>query len=373
MLAKRIAHLGWSAETVDEAGRLLARIRDPDRERIDVVLVDSRLFVGSDRAWTQGWEALASQGTRPTLILTHALGATPPQALPGSVVWDGTLAKPITPSDLVDLVESLHSGPPASHRMPGPRRLEGLRILVVEDHPVNRFVAQELLEKEGAWVALVPGGHAALAELAERSFDCILMDLQMPEMDGFEATRRIRAQHGDQPFIVAVTANATPGDREACLEAGMDSHVGKPLHLETLVDTIRSGKVRRTDGPVDWATALARMDHDTSFFRRVVEGVVSSADALFARWNAGWPTGPVEDQVREVHTLKGFAATVGATGLADEAARIEAALQTGHVASVSTLTPLWQAARQELSAFLASQKKPQSFPSKEACDEPGTR
>ncbi|MES2583675.1 MAG: CHASE domain-containing protein [Pseudomonadota bacterium] len=122
-----------------------------------------------------------------------------------------------------------------------PRRLSGLRLLVVEDNKINQLVAKGLLAKEGAEVTLADDGQRGVAAVAadHGAFDAVLMDVQMPVMDGYAATRAIRQQLGltDLP-IIAMTANAMASDRAACLEAGMNDHVGKPFELDHLVATL---------------------------------------------------------------------------------------------------------------------------------------
>ncbi len=114
-----------------------------------------------------------------------------------------------------------------------------LRVLVVEDNPVNQRLAQRILEKEGHRVVLAGNGKEALDLLAGQPFDLILMDVQMPIMDGFEATRAIRKQERDSHItIIATTAHAMTGDRERCLAAGMDSYISKPIHPAELVNLV---------------------------------------------------------------------------------------------------------------------------------------
>ncbi len=127
-------------------------------------------------------------------------------------------------------LESVAKGP--SGRLPGP--LLAASILVVEDNPVNRAVACKLLKRMGHHVASVEGGEAALALLAERDFDAILMDCRMPGMDGFETTRALRLLSEVHTPVIALTANATADDRARCMAAGMDDFLPKPVRPEAL-------------------------------------------------------------------------------------------------------------------------------------------
>jgi CheY-like chemotaxis protein len=121
------------------------------------------------------------------------------------------------------------------------RRLQGLRLLVVEDNKINQMVAKGLLAKEGADITMADNGELGVAAVvaAQPPFDVVLMDVQMPVMDGYAATRAIRQELGLTSLpIIAMTANAMASDRVACLDAGMDDHVGKPFELDHLVATL---------------------------------------------------------------------------------------------------------------------------------------
>jgi CheY-like chemotaxis protein len=127
-----------------------------------------------------------------------------------------------------------------AHPEPVPQALDGatasrhpLRILLAEDNVVNQKLALRLLQRLGYRADLARNGLEAIAHLERQAYDLVLMDVQMPEMDGIEASRRIcagRSAH-DRPRIVAMTANAMPGDRQACLAAGMDDYLTKPIHM----------------------------------------------------------------------------------------------------------------------------------------------
>ena len=159
------------------------------------------------------------------------------------------LVKPIRPSELLETIcQILPGGAPRKpanlvtrHTLKEDRRR--LRILLAEDNAVNQKLASRLLEKRGHTVTVTENGKAALAALETEFFDLVLMDMQMPEMDGFEATKAIReseqrSARGRHIPIIALTAHALKGDQERCLAAGMDAYVSKPIRTSELYETI---------------------------------------------------------------------------------------------------------------------------------------
>ncbi len=219
--------------------------------------------------------------------------------------------------------------PPQPLALPDGTRLAGLRLLVVEDNPLNQQVARELLERSGAQVVVAGGGLAGVEQAlaATPPFDAILMDLQMPDIDGFEATQRIYAQPRlRQMPIIAMTANAMESDKADCRAAGMCDHVAKPIDLEQLINTVLRHVVRHTGSAadiVDSESAIQRLGGSREFYQTVVaafrkEGVTQCTGLLQAVSQADYPTA-----LRQVHTLKGLAATVGAKPLSAAAAHTE--------------------------------------------------
>jgi CheY-like chemotaxis protein len=136
-----------------------------------------------------------------------------------------------------------HPKPPECEKPPAdPDGHQPARVLLAEDNPVNQRVAQRVLEKEGHQVVVVTNGRDALAAMANDVFDLVLMDVQMPEMDGLEATEAVRERErksGIHIPIIAMTAHAMTGDRERCLSAGMDDYLSKPIHAQQLLDLVK--------------------------------------------------------------------------------------------------------------------------------------
>jgi CheY-like chemotaxis protein len=158
------------------------------------------------------------------------------------------LAKPVRQSELLEAIllalgrghQAVEAPQSLAHQSP-PHGRRSLRILVAEDNRVNQTLIVRLLEKEGHKLVLAANGREALAALDREPFDLVLMDIQMPEMDGLEATAIIRQREqgsGTHLPIIALTAHAMKGDRERCLEAGMDEHVSKPVRQQELFQAI---------------------------------------------------------------------------------------------------------------------------------------
>jgi len=187
---------------------------------------------------------------RPGVILLTSLARKPLSHGSGDRDTPIRITKPVADLELFDAIRLAlshsdeHQEPNKPFRAPAPEAsARPLRILVVEDNPVNTHLAVRLLEKQGHYTQSAPNGRVALNVLEEESFDVILMDVQMPEMDGLAATREIRQREdgtGSRIPIIALTAHAMQGDRELCLAAGMDGYISKPINANELVATIRN-------------------------------------------------------------------------------------------------------------------------------------
>jgi GAF domain-containing protein/CheY-like chemotaxis protein/HPt (histidine-containing phosphotransfer) domain-containing protein len=215
-----------------------------------------------------------------------------------------------------------------------------LRILLAEDNVVNQKLAIRLLERLGYRADVVANGLEAIEAIERQTYDLLLSDVQMPEMDGLEATRRIleRWPEGERPWIVAMTAEAMSGDRERCLEAGMNDYLAKPIRVDELVAAIkrtpRRGPVvgppppSSANGPID-PTALTRLSDgtggDAGFVSELIDQFVSESPGLVAAARAGLDAGNADEVRRAAHTLKSNAATFGAHELSRACATLEAA------------------------------------------------
>jgi len=192
--------------------------------------------------------------TRPDLprVLWSSLGRR--EAGEDDTLFAAYLAKPVRQSHLHDMLVNLLMRETAPRTAPqGKAALDPdlahrhpLRILVAEDNVVNQKLALRLLQQMGYRADLASNGIEAIESVERQTYDVILMDVQMPEMDGLEAARRINARwNSDRPRIVAMTANAMQGDREMCIAAGMDDYLTKPIRVERLVEALVSAPARR--------------------------------------------------------------------------------------------------------------------------------
>jgi PAS domain S-box-containing protein len=250
--------------------------------------------------------------------------------------------------------------PPASAAKPAEPSVRPLHVLVVEDNRINQTVAVRRLEKAGCTTDVVENGAEAVKRVGERTFDVVLMDCQMPVMDGYEATRRIRRlpEHARLP-IIAMTANAMEGDREKCLAAGMSEYLTKPLQpaaLMAMLDQLRDAAGAETvaasesaghEQAFDEASVRALFDNDVDAILALIEMVCTDLPGYAAQLvcyvhDEQWP-----DVARVAHTIKGAASNVSATVAVRAAAATERAARGGEPEAA-------RLSSRELSAALAS-------------------
>jgi len=221
---------------------------------------------------------------------------------------------------------------------------KSLRILLAEDGKTNQRLAQALLEKWGHTVTIADNGAIAVQRWSEQPFDLVLMDVQMPEMDGFEATQRIRQLErgtGRHTPIIAMTARAMKGDREKCLEAGMDEYVSKPIRQRELYAAIApllavdaephpqrpelagdelSGEV------VNWQGLLERVEGDRSLLNDLLEDAVRELPRMLNNLEASLTGEASEEAHRIAHTIKGTSRSLDIDAIAARAEVIEQAV-----------------------------------------------
>ncbi|AHF05471.1 hypothetical protein MARPU_08065 [Marichromatium purpuratum 984] len=355
---------GWRlvVDCVADADHALDRILQADQraEPFSLVLADWRMLCHDGLRLLDQVHGADALGHRPATVVM--VSAYEHQALlravaEASVKPDMVLRKPFTQSSLFDAIVELQQH--GQVHLPEPRptavspyaraeRIRGAKVLLVEDNQTNQEVALAMLGKMGLEVAVANNGREALARFAEHPLDLVLMDLQMPEMDGFEATAALRATaRGREVPIVAMTAAAFESDRERVSAVGMNDFIAKPVDPRQLVSVLlrwlpggaesggEAGMAEAVDvvsdtapqpaaafEELDLASARERLDGDEAVLRAVLDGFLRDV----ADWPAQLAAADEQSAQRLAHTLKGAAGNVGAVRVQHAAQALERAL-----------------------------------------------
>jgi PAS domain S-box-containing protein len=400
-----VAQLGsWgmrSEEASSGPGALLALARAKDAgDPFAAVILDMQMpgmdGEGLARA-IKSDEALAQT----ILVLMTSIGQRGDARRMAELGFAGYLVKPARQSDLFDCLAAVLAGAAAAqpvrpivtrHAIREMRR-GALRILLAEDNITNQQVALGILGKLGLRADAVADGAEAIDALESVAYDLVLMDVQMPQMDGFEATRHVRDPHSavrnhDIP-IIAMTAHAMQGDRQRCLDAGMNDYITKPVSPQALAETLTrwlpsEDAAKPTDasaapvaaspataGPAaadepetpvfDRPGMLARLMDDEALARVVVDGFLEDLPNQIEALRSYLDAGDAEGVVRQAHTIKGASANVGGERLRAEASEMEKAARVGNLAEVMARLPDLEsrfAGLEEAMREFADQKKP---------------
>ncbi|GAA5216831.1 transporter substrate-binding domain-containing protein [Corallincola platygyrae] len=310
----------------------------------------------------------------PVVILVTAYGREDVAQEAELAELDGFLIKPLNASLLFDTIVRLFSGEQGTASVESDAaeaQLKG-QVLLVEDHPVNQQVAEELLQLMGLQVTVAGNGEEAIACLAKQPFELVLMDVQMPVMDGFTATQKIREMSAfvDLP-IVAMTAHAMKGDRERCLAAGMNEHIPKPIDPKRLYEVLSQwldvGHPVANDEEalpkpeqikiegLDTAWGISRVGGNPELYLKLVSEFFQRHRNELLHIRKAAECGDLKEVHRAVHTLRGVAGNIGAKPLEHAGARLESRIQ---VESFSFSLAEWSAfedAYQQLFDALAEQ------------------
>jgi CheY-like chemotaxis protein/HPt (histidine-containing phosphotransfer) domain-containing protein len=371
----RSASSGWGALSALAAASQAGK-------PIDLVVMGWRLPGVDGIENSRRVKAHLSHARVPAILMFSDLEQEEAMRGPADPAMDAFLVKPIQEADLLDAIATIFgmkpSGPISDTRGVAedfPARLIGRRVLLVEDNEINRDLATELLGDLGILVSVAVNGREGVDRVLSEPFDLVLMDIQMPVMDGLTATRLIR---GHQRLcglpILAMTAHAMSGDRERCLHAGMNDHLTKPINPSGLRETLirwlpapseaapeieaipplRSTAevpVPAQSSPFDLKAALARTSGKPRLLRKMLLGFRDNYEHAATELNALIAEGRNEDAERLAHSLKGIAATLEARELAEAASSIEQALREGRTAGLGSLI---DAAEKKLSLAIAA-------------------
>lgn len=328
----------------DRAGRPFELVfLDWQMPRMDGIAVARRL-------------STSTLSAHPKIIMVTAFGRDELMTLAQDAGVDQVIPKPVNPGVLYTTIShalglenskgipmtSADSSPDAMGLSP----ISGARVLLVEDNDLNQQIATEVLKEVGAVVEVAENGKVALEKLEQATFDIVLMDMQMPVMDGISATREIRKNDRlrDLP-IIAMTANVMQGDREKCLDAGMNDHLGKPIEPDQVWQKLRQWIAPRStristnpiaspsglDGLKDIAglnveDGLKRTLNKPALYRSILKKFIDSEASTPARIRSAWGEGDLETATRLAHTLKGTGGTIGAHAVQALAAKVEGAM-----------------------------------------------
>jgi len=266
----------------------------------------------------------------------------------------GVLIKPISPSMLLDTLSQLFSvNQSRSGRYKQQEQsygLDGMKVLLAEDNVINQQIAVELMESQGVFVDIAKNGKEAVDKILyeNKLYDAVLLDLQMPVMDGFEAAFEIRKVDHELPLL-AFTAHAMTDERERCLATGMNGHITKPIDPQSLFATLKTWKNHRVSPQlttdfslqlaeghapslaegiqeIDIADGLSRVSYNKSLYQRILRKFMNTYRTVDKQLLGAWENGETDLVSRLTHTLKGVAGNIGARELQNTASLIEKGL-----------------------------------------------
>jgi PAS domain S-box-containing protein len=345
---------------VPDAKRALAELRGAAKgpERFDVLISDCQMPEVDGFTLARQIKRDEALAATPVVLLTSI-------ASPGDVARcnkigvNAYLSKPVKHSDLLDALVTafgVSTRRPVSSPRRARTRVRPLRILVAEDNLVNRKLVTRLLQKRGHRIAAVDNGRAALdaaTSTTGRKFDVVLMDVQMPEMNGLEATEAIRQREQDTGRhipIIALTAHAMPADRERCLAAGMDGYLAKPIDVDELITAIEAHAEGAAPPSVvtpqpstgerivfDEPVALKHAGGDRGLLSEVIELFQSDYPTALRRVDRAVQTADAEALRLAAHALKGALATVGSPAGREAALALEQMGRAGNLTGAKDL------------------------------------
>jgi signal transduction histidine kinase/CheY-like chemotaxis protein/HAMP domain-containing protein len=374
ILQEPLSTIASRVDTVSSGKEAIAAVREHDSsDPYDIVFMDWRM-PGMDGL--QASRHIKSDETiahRPAIVLVTAFGREEVREEAERLELDGFLLKPVTKSMIVDTLVNVFADAQDDGRRTidagQAKALRGARILVAEDNEINQQIAMELLQGAGATVEIADNGREAVDRLSRQTpppFDVVLMDLQMPEMDGYQATARLRSNPALASLpIVAMTAHATVEERQRCLAAGMDDHVAKPIDPLALFEAVgKFYKPADADTPLglsrqagssgdlpsiaglDTSDGLSRVGGNEKLYRKLLRDFAEQQGRAAEQIAEALALGDAAVAERLAHTLKGVAGNIGAKDVQAAAGALEKCLRDRTSAAVI------ETARQHVAAVL---------------------
>jgi PAS domain S-box-containing protein len=363
------------AATGGEALVELDRAADAGRP-YELVLMDYKMPGLDGIETTRRIRRKSRSGKAPAVIMVTAYGREEIMKQAEGVGIKGFLIKPVSQSVLLNTImeaygrderRPFHGLPPQALAAETMGTIRGARLLVAEDNEINQQVAREILESAGLRVDLANNGREAVAKARANRYDAVLMDIQMPELDGLQATAELRhdGRFADLP-IIAMTAHAMSGDKERSLAAGMNDHVTKPIDpdalfavllrwvrpgereavtqtpaLQPVLTTRREAAAPRIEElpGIDCAAGLSRVAGNEALYGKLLCDFHRDYAASIDRIRAALREDRLTDAERQVHTLKGVAGNIGAMELHRAAQELDSALRLAELQKVESLLP----------------------------------
>jgi len=354
-----------------EAGLAALEMARKQGEPFDLVLMDWQM-PGMDGLQASEKIKTDLAGKIPSVIMVSAYAREELVQKTKRLGLDGYLIKPVSPSLLSDSIMAAlgkkmnsRAFQPHKEQLPSVAEIRGAKLLVAEDNKVNQQVARGILENNGFVVDLADNGVLALEAVQKSGYDAVLMDINMPEMDGYAVTRKIRQLPGfrDLP-IIAMTANAMAGDREKALAAGMNDHVAKPIDVRELLNALRTwikpaskkffqpsplankridtGALFQDWGPlpgINIQEGLDRLTGDSLLYRDLLIKFAGNQADTADKIQQALDANDMETAQRLVHTVKGVSGNISATFVFESATRLGNALKSKDMQTVMALMP----------------------------------
>lgn len=339
----------WDMVSKDTASPSEALAWIEQNEQFDVALLDMRMpeMDGLELA-TEIRRIRDAQALPLVMVTSQGINEVTGDRRSESMSIAAFLSKPLKPSQLYNTLTDVIQGRAGGiiARQAGEKKVFDasmsarlpLRILLAEDHVTNQKLALMMLKKLGYRADVAANGLEAVEAVQRQDYDVVLMDMQMPEMDGLQATREIRSQFADpiRPYIVAMTANAMQGDRELCLQAGMNDYVSKPVRVEALVTALENSKPATSGGAETGQSAastvldltalemlLEVIGGEQELLEELIESFIEEAPPLLSRMRQAQIKGDGAGLRLTAHTLKSSANDFGATAFAQLCQELE--------------------------------------------------
>lgn len=370
ILVKMLESFGCRAKSVSGGAKAIKllkmafEVKDPFR----VLLLDM-MMPGIDGEHTSIIIKNTPEIRDTLVIILTSLGSQGDVSRMRAIGCDGYLVKPVKQSLLLDTITTVINGrvkeafeDVVTHHTIMEKKFQNIHILLVEDNLVNQKMVATMLKKAGYTVNIAENGRLGVEATNKNRYDLIFMDIQMPEMDGYEATKAIRLKEGDREHtaIIAMTAHAMQEDRRRCMEAGMDDFLSKPIDPQKMFNIIKKwvkskieasssetvsvqekakvpGEVTEDKSPVDIKSAMSRFNNNKEFFKEMVREFLNYVPEQIRALGKAAKSGDAAAVQKNAHSIKGAAGNLSATRVFSTAISIEKMGRDGDISDVPSL------------------------------------